>query len=68
MYLAQVVFNLRRQSVIQGEKIKLLRSYYFDLTSSVKDLEEKVAELEGRVEELENKIRNLGPTRDYRCN
>ena len=61
MDLAQVVFDLRRQSVIQGEEIKRLRSDYFGLTSSVRDLEEKVVELEGRIEELENEIRNLGP-------
>ena len=44
--LAQVVFDLRWQSVIQGEEIKRLRSDYFGLISSVGELKEKVAGLE----------------------
>ena len=60
MDLAQVVFDLQKQSMIQGEKIKHLRSDYFVLISSIGDLEEKVAGLEGKVEELEDDIRHLG--------
>ena len=55
------MFDLRRQSVIQGEEIKRLRLDYFGLISSVRDLEEKVAKMVGRVEEMENEIRGLGP-------
>ena len=59
--LAQVVFDLRRQSVIYGEEIKRLRSNYMGVISSVGDLEEKVYGLEVRMEELENEVKALGP-------
>ena len=56
-----MVFDLQRQSVIHGEKIKRLRSDYSGLISSVGDLEEKVYRLEVRMEEMEKEVRALGP-------
>ena len=53
------MFDLRRQSVIQSEALKSLKSEYFGLISSVGDLEEKVAALESKIEELEDEIRHL---------
>ena len=53
------MFDLRRQSAIQGEELKRMRSDYFGLVSDVGDLEGQVARLEGVVEELEEVIKGL---------
>ena len=37
--LAQVMFDLHRQSAIQGEELKCMRSDYFGLVSDIGDLE-----------------------------
>ena len=58
---AQVVFNLRRQNVIQGKEMKRLKSDYSSLISSVGKREEKVAGLENQINELEDEIRHLRP-------
>ena len=45
--LAQVVFDLRRQSAIQGEELKRMRSDYFGLVSDIGDLEGQVCQVGG---------------------
>ena len=57
--LAQVVFDLRRQSAVQGEELKRMRSDYYGLVSDIGDLESQVARLEGIVDGLEEVIRGL---------
>ena len=57
--LAQVVFDLRRQSAVQGEELKRMRSDYYGLVSDIGDLEGQVARLEGIVEGLEEVVRGL---------
>ena len=57
--LAQVVFDLRKQSAIQGEELKRMRSDYYGLVSDIGDLEGQVFRLEGIVEELEEVVRGL---------